>query len=333
MASVSAHPVVPRPFSRRKAAPSPRPGFLALVALLAALLAVVPLPVRAAEPGVRLADEVFAVTRSDAAVDVLQLFTLVNEGDGVAERPLLPIAEDAVRLRILPLEGGGPPLVERLGPGEPPRDPADLAPGERRVYQATYRLWQSGWPLVLKRPLPYASGGATLLTRPGELEVTGLKVAHAGVDQVEGVTLDVYRVGAVEPVDRWQVLLRPAGGVALPVLAGAQARDPLDALPGASRWWLPGLAAVVAALLWTVRRRVRPLVPGPPPEAGGEESLAPWVDRLAALDLAFQRGELAEEPYRQEREALLAAFRRETADPSAPAAPRAGLPGDSVDRV
>lgn len=333
MASVSAHRTPPRAASCRRAVPPSGPGLLAPVTLLAVVLAAAALPVRAAEPAVRLVDEVFAVTRSDAAVDVLHLFTLVNEGEGIAERPLLPIAEDAVRLRILRLEGEGLPVLERVGPGEPPRDPADLPPGARRVYQATYRLWQSGWPLVLRRPMPYPSSGATLLTRPGELEVTGLKVAHTGVDQVEGVTLDVYRVAVAEPVDRWQVLIRPAGGGTLPVLAGAQAPNPLDALPGGARWWLLGLAAVVAALLPTVRRRIRSRWPETPPEAGGEDSLAPWVDRLAALDLAFRRGELAEEPYRQAREALLAAFRRVTAHPSAPAAPRAGLPGDSVDRV
>gem|GEM_PF-5081951 len=45
--------------------------------------------------------------------------------------PALPVLDGAVRLQVLRLEpdGSGLPVVERVGPGEPPEDPEPLAPG------------------------------------------------------------------------------------------------------------------------------------------------------------------------------------------------------------
>ncbi|BAS26100.1 hypothetical protein [Limnochorda pilosa] len=295
-------------------------------------------PVRADESAVRLTGEAFVVTqREAAAVDVFQLFTLANEGAVPVEAPVLPVAEGAVRLRVDRLGEGGQPttLVERLGPGEPPRDPEPLAPGEARSYQAVYRLWAGQWPVPLKRSLPYASHGATVFARPGELEVSGLKVARAGRQESQGVELDVYQVEPGEPADRWQVLVRLAEAVRLPVLAGAQARNPLDAFPGGGRWALGlGVALLGGALLLGRRRLLGPVRRGRSRAGTPADPLAPWVDRLASLDLSFQRRELPEEAYRLQREALVAAFRRGQASPG-PAGARAPArpsPPPSVDQ-
>lgn len=278
---------------------------LLATALLAGLMVRFPVPAGAQEVPVRLADEMMVLLQGESAVQVLHLFTLVNESQVPVALPALPVLDGAVRLQVLRLEpdGSGLPVVERVGPGEPPEDPEPLAPGEARRYQATYRLWQREAVLPLRRPLPYPTDGTLLLTRPGELEVTGVRVARTGSTEADGVELDLYQVEATGPVDRWQVVLRRADGEPLPVLAGAHALNPLASLPWAWVGWLLFGGGLAAALLRVVRRRRARRAPEADP-------LAPWVRRLAALDLAYQRGELPEETYRRRRQALLTHFRQ-----------------------
>lgn len=264
----------------------------------------------AQEASLQITDEVMVLVQGESAIDIFHLFTLVNGSGQPVESPFLPVADAAVRLRVLRLgaDGSATPVVERVEPGEAPRDPTPLAPGEARRYQATYRLWQRGTVLPLRRSLPYASDGTVLLTRPGELVVTGVRVAWAGRTTAEGVELDLYQVDPTGPVDRWQVLVRPAQAEELPVLGGAQAVDPLEALEGRRGWWLLG-AGVLAGVVVLALRRGRPKAPVPARAKDEADPLAPWVQRLAALDLAYQRGELPEESYRRRRQALLAQFR------------------------
>ena len=271
------------------------------------------------------------LVQGESAIDVFHLFTLVNASDVPAASPLLPVADGAVRLQVLRVgaDGSAVPVVERVEPGEMPRDPASLAPGEARRYQATYRLWQRGAVLPLRRPLPYASDGTVLLTRPGELAVTGLRVAWAGRTTAEDVELDLYQVDATGPVDRWQVLVRPAQVEDLPILGGAQLIDPLAALKGRRAWWLLGVVALAGVVALRLRRR-RPEAPAGAASGGEADPLAPWVERLAALDLAYSRGELPEERYRRRRQALLDQFRASHLEAGEPAGPV--RPPTAVDR-
>lgn len=278
--------------------------------ILLAVLAALAGSAVAQESPLQITDEVMVLVQDGSAIDVFHLFTLVNGSDGSVASPLLPVADAAVRLQVLRLgaNGAAVPVVERLEPGETPEDPAPLGPGEARRYQATYRLWQRGTVLPLRRALPYPSDGTVLLTRPGELAVTGVRVARAGRTTAEGVQLDLYQVEATGPVDRWQVIVRPAEVEELPILGGAQAVDPLQPFRAGRGWWFSaaGLLAGAAVLLARGRRRQAP------PQAGEREAadpLAPWVQRLAALDLAYQRGQLPEESYRRRRQALLDQYR------------------------
>lgn len=250
---------------------------------------------------------------------VAETIRLTNTGSANGVEAILPMFVGAGQVELL---DGFDGVTTLRGDGAL-RVSAPIPPHEERTFSYAYLLPPPEPPLALSRPIIHPTDQlAVMLTAEADWTVLGEGLGYAGPAGFAGLHVEVWRAANIAPVMEWVLgmQLRDAPPLAEQA-AGVPVIDHNTSYQGAWRPIAVGYAilALWAAVSWLHRNRRRRFggvgwdVRVEDVAALDERRREQWALQIVQagvrLERAYRQGQIAEHVYRDERQALLRAWK------------------------